>query len=107
MGSMMSSAVSDDQAAKESYPHLDDDGNCMAYKEGGRWAEFLALKHERRILGHSSNPVCGISMTEQVRLCAVWPTDNWLGSSLNQIQGWTTVRESYSRALEQGPLLWP
>ena len=38
MGSMMSSAVSDDQAAKESYPHLDDDGNCMAYKEGGRWA---------------------------------------------------------------------
>ena len=29
----------------------------------------------------------------------------WLGSSLNQIQGWTTVRESYSHALEQGPLL--
>ena len=28
-----------------------------------------------------------------------------LGSSLNQIQGWTTVRESYSRALEQGPQL--
>ena len=25
---------------------------------------------------------------------------DWLGSSLNQIQGWTTVRESYSRALE-------
>ena len=24
---------------------------------------------------------------------------------MNQIQGWTTVRESYSRALEQGPLL--
>ena len=45
-------------------------------------------------------------MTEQVRLCAVWPTENWLGSSLNQIQGWTTVRESYSRALEQGPLLF-
>ena len=30
--------------------------------------------------------------------------ENWLGSSLNQIQGWTAVRESYSRALEQGPL---
>ena len=53
--------------------------------------EFLALKHKSRILGHSSNPVCGFSMMEQVRLCAVWPMENWLGSSLNQIQGWTTV----------------
>ena len=43
-------------------------------------------------------------MMEQVRLCAVWPTENWLGFSLNLILGWTTVRESYSRALEQGPL---
>ena len=68
-------------------------------------AEFLALKHESRILGHSSNPVCGVSMMEQVRLSAVWPMENWLGSSLNQIQGWTTVRESYFRALEQGSLL--
>ena len=39
------------------------------------------------------------------RNCVVLPTENWLGSSLNQIQGWTTVRESYSRALEQGPLV--
>ena len=38
------------------------------------------------------------------RNCVVLPTENWLGSSLNQIQGWTTVRESYSRAFEQGPL---
>ena len=44
-------------------------------------------------------------LTEQVRLCAVFPKENWLSSSLNQIQGWTTVRESYSRALEQGPLM--
>ena len=44
-------------------------------------------------------------MMELVRLCAVLPMENWLGSSLNKIQGWTTVRESYSRALEQGPLL--
>ena len=51
-----------------------------------------------------SNPVCGFSMMEQVRLCAVWPMENWLGSSLNQIQGLTTVQESYSRALEQGSL---
>ena len=44
-------------------------------------------------------------MMEQVRLCAVWPMENWLGSSLIHIQGSTTVRESYSRALEQGPLV--
>ena len=31
--------------------------------------EFLALKHESRILGHSPNPVFGFSMMEQVRLC--------------------------------------
>ena len=43
-------------------------------------------------------------MMEQARLSAVWPMENWLGSSLNQIQGWTTVRESYSPALEQPPL---
>ena len=66
--------------------------------------EFLALKHESRILRDSSNPVCGFSMMEQARLCAVWPIENWLGSSLNQIQGWTTVRESYSCALDQGSL---
>ena len=49
-------------------------------------------------------PVCGFSMMDQVRLCAVWPMENWLGSSLNQIHGWTTVRESYSCALKQGSL---
>ena len=31
--------------------------------------------------------------------------EDLLGSSLKQMQGWTTVRQSYSRALEQGPLL--
>ena len=67
--------------------------------------EFHALKHESSILGHSSNPASGFSEMKQVRLCAVWPMENWLGSSLNQIQGWTTVPESYSRALEQGHLI--
>ena len=38
----------------------------------GGGAEFLALKHVSRILGHSSKPLCGFSMMEQVRLCAVW-----------------------------------
>ena len=41
---------------------------------------------------------------EHGRLCAVWPMENWYGSSLNQIHGWTTVRESHSRALKQGLL---
>ena len=68
--------------------------------------DFLALKHESRILGHSSNPACGFYMMEQVRLCAVRPMENWIDSSLNQIQGRTTVRESYSRALDQGPLIF-
>ena len=25
--------------------------------------------------------------------CAVWPMENWLASSLDQIQGWTTVQD--------------
>ena len=35
-------------------------------KGGGMETEFLALKHECRNLGQSSNPVCGFSMMEQV-----------------------------------------
>ena len=50
-------------------------------------AEFLALKHESRILRQSSNPECGFSLMEQVRLCAVWPTENWHASSRSHIQG--------------------
>ena len=45
-------------------------------------------------------------MKEEVKLCAVWPMENWIGYSLNQIQGWTTVRKSYSRVLEEGSLVW-
>ena len=62
-------------------------------------SEFLVLKQESRNLRR------GFSTMAQVRLRAVWPMENWLGFSLNQIQGWTTVRESYSRALQQGPLV--
>ena len=54
-------------------------------------ADIVILKHASSIFRHSSNPVCGFSMTEQLRLCAVSPMENWLGSSMNQIQGWTTV----------------
>ena len=83
--------------------HLD----LPASKQPIPWShsEFLALNHSSRILRHSSNPVCGFSMMEQVRLCDVWPIENWLGSSLNQIQGWNSFWQSYSRALEQRPLL--
>ena len=96
------------QGAPRSRPRQRDRWPPSRCRHHQRWcrrpAEFLALKHESRIIGHSSNPVWGFSMMEQVRLCAVWPMENWLGSSLNQIQGWTTVRESYPRALEQGSL---
>ena len=51
--------------------HLDLDDGCSS--------EFLALKHESWTLGHASNPICGFSVMEQVRLCAVWPTENCLG----------------------------
>ena len=50
---------------------------CCLCNHGVR-PKFLALKHESRILGHSSNPVCGFSMMEQVRLCAVYPRRNAL-----------------------------
>ena len=53
---------------------------------------WLCLQHSRN-LGPAflPSPVCGFSMMEQGRLCAVRPMENWLCSSLNQIQGWTTV----------------
>ena len=54
-------------------------------------AEILFLKHESSIFRQLCNPVCGFSMMEQVRLCAVWPMENWLGTSMNHIQRWMTV----------------
>ena len=43
--------------------------------ESEAWVRFISecldLKHESRILGHSSNPGCGFSMMEQVRLGAL------------------------------------
>ena len=54
-------------------------------------ADIIFLKHDSGILRQLSNPVCGFSMMEQVRLCAVWSTEDWLGSSMNHIQGCRTV----------------
>ena len=51
-------------------------------------ADILFLKRDCRVHRQSSNPVCGFSMMEQVRLCAVWSTENWHGSSMNHILGW-------------------
>ena len=49
--------------------------------------EVLALKLESRNFRQPTNPASGFSVLEQVRFFAIWPTDNWLGSSLNQMQG--------------------
>ena len=51
--------------------------------------DILFLKHASSIFRQPSNPVyvCGFFMMEQVRLCAVGPTEKWLGSSMNHIQG--------------------
>ena len=67
--------------------------------------DILFLKHDSSLFRQSSNTVSGFSMMEQVRLCAVWPTENWLGSSMNHIQGWKTVWICHRQALEKGCLL--
>ena len=52
------------------------------------------------------HPTLNVVSSGRNRLdCDVWPRGNWLGSSLNHIQGRTIVSQSYSRALEQGPLV--
>ena len=114
-------------------------------------AEFLALKQESRILGHSFD--CGHSTSMRSLPSDIyktlWSRINWdmswsgtnvlcsgvfrplkrrgdcfhntwggeedkqgchqrwngVASSLNRIQSWTTVRDSYSRAFEQGSLV--
>ena len=53
--------------------------------------EIEFLEHACSTLRQSSNPVCGFSIMDQIRLCAVWPKENWLTSSMNHIQGWMTV----------------
>ena len=52
--------------------------------------DIFVLKHESSIFRSFIQPglVCGFSMMEQVMLCTVRPAENWLGSSMNHIQGW-------------------
>ena len=68
-----------------------------AMNEEGHCTDILFLKHDSSIFNPSSSPVCDLSMTEQVRLCAVWTT---LGSSKNHIQVWKTVWICYCHGME-------
>ena len=58
-------------------------------------ADILFLKHACSILKLSCNPVCGFSIMEQVRFCAVWPMENWRGSSMNHIQSRASYLSQY------------
>ena len=66
--------------------------------------EQSALKQKSRILGQWYNPVCGSRKSQAsspwVKQHRVLPVPSWR----NHIQGWMTVRESYSCAVEQGTL---
>ena len=53
--------------------------------------DIIFLKHDCSIFRQSFNPVCGFSMMKQVRLWTVLPMENWLGFSMNHIQGWMNV----------------
>ena len=55
---------------------LIENSDTFAKKTKFSQADILFLKHASRIFRQSSNPVCGLSLMEQVRLCAVWPTKN-------------------------------
>ena len=53
------------------------------------WFVAIHVTIGRNLASHqSSDPECGFSKMEQVRFCGVW---NWIGSSMNHIQGWMTV----------------
>ena len=68
--------------------------HLLSISISGPCPDILVLKHGSSILRQSSNPVCGFSMMEQVTLCAVWPRENWLGSSI----GWLSLK-CYCHAL--------
>ena len=75
--------------------HLDPIAACAllgdaAPRLGRPVSDILFLKHDSSIFRKSYNPVWGFSMMAQF-LCAVWPMENWLGSSMNHMQGWKIV----------------
>ena len=54
---------------------------CVLYFQDG--CRIVVIDREEAISAEISNPNCGKIRT---------PQGNWLGSSLSQIQGWTTVQ---------------
>ena len=61
-----------------------EDGSIHRFK-----ADILFLQHACSILIPTLYVV--FSVMEQVRLCAVWPTENWLDSSMNHRKSWKSV----------------
>ena len=62
------------------------------------------LKHESRILGQWSNPVCGSWKSQASSPWAKQHRALPVLSRRNRIQGWMNVQESYYRNLDQGTL---
>ena len=81
------------------------DSGIVTVSSSVSWPEISSEEHESSIFRQSSNPVSGFSMMEHVRFCAAWPTENWLGSSMNHIQGWNTVWICYWHARQNRSLL--
>ena len=51
---------------RESGSHARAEKRLKSFARTHSRSEFLAVKHENRILVHSSDPVCGFSMMRQV-----------------------------------------
>ena len=70
------------------------------------YSDIVVPEHESSIFrSFIQRPVCGFSMMEQVRLCAVWPTENKLGTSKTTYRvGWMSLI-CYSRARERRCLI--
>ena len=83
--------------SKSSLCLLGQHGSCTTAQQNYQETVYKTLRTSGRptqyilIFRQSSNPVCGFSMMEQVRLCAIKPTENRLASSVNLIQGSMTV----------------
>ena len=66
-----------------------------------READIFSLSKRVAYSDQSSNPECCFSMMEQVRLCAVFPMENWLGTSKTTYRvGWM-IWICYSHSLER------
>ena len=55
-------------------------GGCPKFADK-YYTDIVDPEHESSIFRSFILPCMWFSMMEQVRLCAVWPTENWLGTS--------------------------